>query len=350
MIEAVFAFIQKKEAILLKTISFICFLFVSLAFASNNENANAFSKYMSPEGGINPSSGTVALQKDIASLSVGQVSVNFTLKYSGNIFKEVSKSNDKVPGGIVGLGWSLGRSKIVCDCKDNAFLNDDIYYLITADGNRYKIFEEKAWRKQFNVDYDEKAQERWWVEGNPFWKVTRETGETVLLNNGGHVWKYVKGWKITDSEGVAHFYGDLTETKTLTSPTPNATEYDLAWLRNGDKDAYGLMETAFSGTPSYYPVAWNISKEEALDGNSLVYKYEQHLEKLSGQLPLYKDGKNTKYRWNSEIGYTKETYLKSVSASNNARIDFEYEEKGLDKFKGEYGDADNNLDRLFVQI
>ena len=346
MIEAIFAFIQKKEAILLKTISFICFLFVSLAFASNNENANAFSKYMSPEGGINPSSGTVALQKDIASLSVGQVSVNFTLKYSGNIFKEVSKSNDKVPGGIVGLGWSLGRSKIVCDCKDNAFLNDDIYYLIMADGNRYKIFEEKAWRKQFNVDYDEKAQERWWVEGNPFWKVTRETGETVLLNNGGHVWKYVKGWKITDSEGVAHFYGDLTETKTLTSPTPNATEYDLAWLRNGDKDAYGLMETAFSGTPSYYPVAWNISKEEALDGNSLVYKYEQHLEKLSGQLPLYKDGKNTKYRWNSEIGYTKETYLKSVSASNNARIDFEYEEKGLDKFKGEYldkKDVDENL-------
>ena len=196
----------------------------SFLFAENGGNSNPFNKYMSPEGGINPMSGTVAIQKDLASISAGNVSVNFTLKYSGNVYNEVIKSNDKAPGGIVGLGWSLGRSKIVCDCKGNSFLKDDSYYLETADGNRYKIFQEKAWRKAFRVNYKEDANEDvWWVEGQPYWKVERVEDSKVLLGNGSHLWKFVKGWIITDAEGIKHTYGDISETNSLTGPTPNST-------------------------------------------------------------------------------------------------------------------------------
>jgi hypothetical protein len=134
---------------LLKKVSFICAILLSLVFAESNENTNAFNKYMSPEGGINPMSGTVALQKDLTTLSVGQLSVSFSLKYSGNIYQEATKPNNEAPGGIVGLGWALGRAQIVCDCKKTAFLDDDTYYLVTADGNRYQFFEEKPWKKQF---------------------------------------------------------------------------------------------------------------------------------------------------------------------------------------------------------
>ena len=211
-------------------------LCISFSFAQNNENTSAFNKYMSPEGGVNPMSGTVALQKDVASISAGQIKTSLSLKYSGNVFREARQSNDEVKGGIVGLGWSMGRAKIVCDCKKNSFLDDDIYYLVTADGNRYRIFEEKAWRKQFNVDYDENAEEKWWVEGNPFWKVKRIVGETVLPDVGETVWKYVKGWNITDAEGVVHTYGDILETNSLTGPQANATEYDMIWLQYKDKE------------------------------------------------------------------------------------------------------------------
>ena len=320
-------------------------MLLSMVFAESNENTNAFNKYMSPEGGINPMSGTVALQRNLTSLSVGQLSVNFSLKYSGNIYQEVRTPNKEGSSGIVGLGWAFGRARIVCDCKNSAFLDDDTYYLITADGNRYQFFEEKRWRLQ--LGYDAGVQEKWWLEGHPFWKVERITDELKLPDNDdGEIWRFVKGWKITDSEGIVHIYGDISEEHSLTAPKPNATEYDLAWLtykdeKGNEKASYGLLENGYGDQPSYYPVAWNISKEEALDGSSLVYEYEQVFEKLSGIFRIKDNGFLKK--WKSDISYTKETYLKKVSASNNARIEFVYKEKGEGNFFGEYVD-DNGED------
>lgn len=192
-------------------------MLLSMVFAESNENTNAFNKYMSPEGGINPMSGTVALQRNLTSLSVGQLSVNFSLKYSGNIYQEVRTPNKEGSSGIVGLGWAFGRARIVCDCKNSAFLDDDTYYLITADGNRYQIFEEKRWRLQLGYDAGG-VQEKWWLEGHPFWKVERITDELKLPDNDdGEIWRFVKGWKITDSEGIVHIYGDISEKNSLTA-------------------------------------------------------------------------------------------------------------------------------------
>lgn len=320
----------------------LCAIF---AFAGNTENTSAFNKFMSPEGGVNPLSGTVAFQKEIGSISVGQVKADFSLKYSGNVFDEAQKSNDEVKSGLVGLGWSFGRAKIVCDCKNNSFLDDDDYYLITAEGNRYKIFEETAWRKHFNVGYTDGTPEKWWVEGNPFWKVERFVEKKVLPEQGSSVWSYVKGWKITDAEGIVHTYGDIAETNSLTGPERNATEYDLIWLQYEDnnmwKPAYGLMETTYGGTPSYYPVAWNLAKEEALDGSFLKYDYEQLSENLFGYFEW-----NGNQTWNSIIGYTKETYLTGVTASNNAQINFFYENKGEDSFFGEINDDEGENETI----
>lgn len=301
---------------------------------------------MSPEGGINPSTGTVALQKEIANISAGQVSVGFNLKYSGNVFKEAKKANDETSSGIVGLGWSLGRSQIICDCKKNSYLDDDEYFLVTAEGNRYKIFEEKSWRKQFKVDYNENAPEKWWIEGNPFWKIERIVGESIIPEEGSIVWKFVKGWKITDAEGIEHVYGDVDETNSLTGPVANATEYDLIWLQykdgNATKPSFGLMEDAYGDVPSYYPVKWNIAKEISINKETLVYSYEQIYERLSGVFKI----NGTVSSWNSQIGYTKESYLTKVEASDGSRVDFYYENKGEGEFYGEYADSDGEIERL----
>lgn len=319
----------------------------SALHAEGGDNSNAFNKYMSPEGGINPMSGTVALQKDIASISAGQVSANFVLKYSGNVFKEAVKPNDETSSGVVGLGWSLGRSQIVCDCKENSFLDDDVYYLLTADGNRFQIFEETAWRKRFDVNYVASAQKKWWVEGNPFWKVERVVGSTILLGGNHHEWKYVKGWKITDAAGIVHTYGDIDETKSLTDPSSpgKSTEYDLIWLKteDGKDDAYGVMGNTYGGKPNYYPVAWNLSREESLDGNSLVYTYDRVSEKLSG---YFNNSSGKSQDWNSQIGYTKESYLTKVEASNGGRIEFYYGNKGENQFKNEYMDDDGEYEKI----
>ena len=54
----------------------------STAFSQSVESGSAFNKYMSPDAGINPLSGTVSFSVAIATLSAGSVSTSFSLNYS----------------------------------------------------------------------------------------------------------------------------------------------------------------------------------------------------------------------------------------------------------------------------
>ena len=135
-------------------------LFSEVVFAAEAESSNAFNQYMSPEGGVNPLSGTVAFSKPVARISAGRLSATFSLNYSGNVFKAVKTKNDEAPTGWVGLGFSLGFAQIVSDHNGSMFLGDDVYWLVTAEGLRSRILYEGG---------------RWWLEGQPYWKLERVT-------------------------------------------------------------------------------------------------------------------------------------------------------------------------------
>lgn len=302
---------------------------VSFLFAENGENSSPFNKYMSPEGGINPMSGTVALSKSLASISAGEISIDFQLKYSGNVFKEVETRNDQSSVGLVGLGWSFGRSRIVSDNRGTSFLDDDQYYLMMASGERHKIFKK---------DPSNPDDTTWWIEGNPFMKIEQIVDSTDLKGNGKWI-KYVKGWKLKDTKGISHIYGDVDDepSKILTKPTRNATEYDLFWPLKKDKSfGYGLVGKAIDGEPYLYPSVWNIRKEIDAEGYYVQYSYEQINEELSGKFD--KVGK-----WNSKKKYTKESYLVEVVSSLEDTIRFEYRKKGEGDFFGEFYDYDGLL-------
>lgn len=305
----------------IKNLTWLVLAAVSFLYASNGENANAFNKYMSPEGGINPMSGTVTLSKSLAAISAGEVSVNFSLNYSGNVFKEVETRNDQTTVGLVGLGWSIGRSRIISDNRGTSFLDDDQYYLMTSSGGRYKIFKDPG-----------SSVEKWWIEGNPFMKIERVVDSTKMKGN----WvKFVKGWKLKDTKGITHIYGDVDETldSILTAPERNATEYDLFWpLKKNGSFGFGLVGKAISGNPYLYPSAWNIRKEVDIAGNFLEYSYEQIKEELSGNFDVVGP-------WSSENRkYTKESYLTNVASSLGDTIKFEYGKKGEGDFFGEFVD------------
>lgn len=151
------------EAILQSRVSaLIAIILISavVALGQSAETENPFNKYMSPEGGVNPMSGTVALSKSLASISAGNLSVSFDLQYSGNVFKEIQNKNSLAPSGLVGLGWSFGRAKIIADDNGSMLLDDDSYYFLSSSGNRMKIV--------FGSD-------RFWIEGLPYWKIERLT-------------------------------------------------------------------------------------------------------------------------------------------------------------------------------
>lgn len=83
-------------------------LLCAASFAQSVETGNAFNQYMSPDGGINPLSGTVSFSVPIATLSAGSVYTSFTLNYSGNVSQSVKNRNDLSQTSWIGLGWSMG--------------------------------------------------------------------------------------------------------------------------------------------------------------------------------------------------------------------------------------------------
>ena len=310
-----------------------CLALTSLSFSGNGENANAFNKFMSPEGGINPMSGTVALTKKLASISAGEVSVSFELSYSGNIFKEVKTKNDQSTVGIVGLGWTLGRAKIVSDNRGTSYLGDDQYYLMLPSGGRFKIFQ------------DASKGNKWWVEGSPYLKVERVVDSTDMTGRGERI-SYVKGWKILDTKGITHYYGDIDDISSplFFEPERNATEYDLFWPLKGNANdtlGLGLVGKAINGKPYLYPTVWNVSKEIDIEQHALFYTYEQLNEKLSGEF-------EKKGTWNSgdSAKYTKESYLTMVHSSEGDTLKFEYGNKGEGEFFGEFLDADGKYEDI----
>lgn len=280
---------------MLKKMSFVFVLLVafSAVFAENDDNSNAFNEYMSPEGGINPMSGTVAFSKTLASIGDGDVKSSFTLNYSGNIFESVKKRNNISTTGWVGLGWSMGFARIVADNNGSMFLDDDSYLLISQEDISYKIIKDK--------------NGKWWVENNPFWLVTPKIDNKSIKNQS-----VIVGWTIIDANGIKYEYGDMAYCQSNADgkecPQQNATQYALSL------SDYGHVDLVYDENDILYPKAWNLSKQVDLDGNYLKYYYNQFLEGLSVSSNGFSKQSTNKY--------TKECYLEHVESSNGAKVQF----------------------------
>lgn len=288
---------------ILQTLLALC----SIVFSQSVETGDAFNKYMSPDGGINPLSGTVSFSVPLATLSAGGVSTSFTLNYSGNVSQNVKNRNDRSPTGWVGLGWSMGFAKIVSENNHSMSLLDDFYYLITAEGVRYKLI--------FDGN-------RWWIEGLPYWLVERLV-ETKNLN--GKIFEIVIGWILTDDSGNKYQYGDmsycLTNVLDTSCSAQGATAYELGF------PAFGHTGESIDGSDVPYPVSWSLAKIYDWKNNTLTYSYYQFQEKI-------KHGS-----WTSQNGYTKETYLKEVRSSMGSYVKFVLSNKNEGDFEGEVVDA-----------
>lgn len=279
---------------------------VSLGFApvlgQSAETGKSFNRFMNPQAGVNTLSGTVAFSKSLVQISSGSVSAIFDLTYSGNVFREVQSRNDKSLGSWVGLGWSLGRTSIVCDHRGTIVPDDDMYYLSLPTGVRYQLLYSSG---------------KWWVEQQPYWKIERISKSVIWQ---GASYSIVMGWKIIDESGMVSFYGDYTDSPS--SPVRNATQHELSWPIGP-----GLVGYAVQGDVQLHPVAWNLRKQEDLEGNWLEYDYLQIEEKLAVN------------SWVSSLGFTKECYLQKVRSSMGSSVTFVLDDKGHGDFAGEFWDG-----------
>ena len=293
--------------LMLSKILQILFIACSVVLSQSVETGDVFNKYMSPDGGINPLSGTVSFSVPLATLSAGGVSTSFALNYSGNVSQSVKNRNDLSSTSWVGLGWSMGFAKIVSENNHSMSLLDDFYYLVTAEGIRYKLIYEG---------------DRWWIEGLPYWLVERYV-ETKVLS--GKTFEIVVGWILTDDSGNKYQYGDMSYCMSNTLDTAcsaqGATAYELGF------PAFGHTGESIDGNDVPYPVSWSLAKIYDWKNNSLTYSYYQFQEKI-------KHGS-----WTSQNRYTKETYLKEVRSSMGSYVKFVLSDKNEGDFEGEVVDA-----------
>jgi hypothetical protein len=266
---------------------FIISSFVSV-YAQSAEAGKIFNKYSDAENGVNLFSGTAALNRNLVTVSAGNVSASVELIYSGNINEVVANRNDIAPTSWVGLGWSLGHAKIICEDAGTMWLGDDSYYFVTASGVRYSLFKEGV---------DESGEDKWWIESLPYWRVAPIKDN---VNFGKNNYDIIVGWKVVDELGNTYFYGD----KVYTSVYRNATEYTLA-----NPYSTGIVGVVDNGKDVLFPNVWNLRRSEDIEGNYIEYEYEQFFEKV--RIRKYQNARLIGGSDNlTRNSYTKESYLK----------------------------------------
>ena len=313
---------------------FICFicLFNTAVFAQSVEQGNAFNKFMGAEDGINPLSGTAAFKKNLATITSGMASYDVEMSYSSNVQEIVKNKNDIAQIGWVGLGWSLGHAKIVADDAESMYLGDDTYYLQTSTNLRYKIVK------------DEKIEDKWWIEGLPYWLIKQIKMNVTFEKNGvSKTYPIVIGWEVVNDVGVKFTYGDLEYKKGKPTgenesqnvdeymPVRNATEYTIA-----NPYSFGFVGVYENGDAVLYPNAWNLAKMEDYNGNYLTFTYDQYKEKVVKTMSPDVDPYVT------DVEYTKECYLKSIKSSQGGKIIFVTKSKDIEReFIDNIGDPEN---------
>ena len=237
---------------------------------------------MSPTGGVNVFSGSVALQHPLFTLP-GRNGMDLSLEmgYSGNVQLNVLARNDKVAADWVGMGWRFGFGHIRCDANRTVTAVDDRYYYVSPKGVSQEILANGT---------------GFMLEKEPFWKVERAMSTDAIR---------VLGWTLTDVEGRKFIYGDLKEPAVLR----NATRYSLAWTGTAHS-GIDFVGEGFAGTPSLHPSQWDLASEVDVSGNTIAFTYFQKTEVLK------------KGSWTSILAYTKASYPMAIVVPGGGRVDF----------------------------
>ena len=326
--------VENVKTMLKIFVSFFFLLLVQATFAQSIEQGSAFNKFMSAEDGVNLLSGTAAFKKTLTTISSGLASYDIELNYSSNVEEIVRNKNDIAPSSWVGLGWNLGHAKIISDDAGSMFLDDDSYYMQAAAGMKYKIIK------------DDKEKDKWWIEGLPYWTIKPVIQNVTFTRNGfSKTYRIIIGWEVFNDNGVKFVYGDMeykegksrgsedNQDPSVYMPKRNATEYTIA-----NPYSFGFVGVYENGDAVLYPNAWNLARMEDYNGNYLTFTYEQYEERVKKTMTSDVDAYETK------VGYTKESYIKTVTSSQGGSIEFITEPKNFEReFIDNIGVSEDNV-------
>ncbi|MEQ9668788.1 RHS repeat domain-containing protein [Coleofasciculus sp. G2-EDA-02] len=300
---------------------------------------------------VNLFRGDVNLSLDLVSLKGRNgLDVKVTASYGSNVKSEIRNSNVNKPTSILGLGWQLPFDRIEVESRDNASVNDNLYYLYTNNTSTELVSTTSIWVRatlpesaaetlnQGQVDDAIQSQfidsglaldinaEVEVVTNNQQWIISDRVNQRVFkIENQASNLKVLAGgeafecfqydfsqilyypqferWELVKDDGTSYFYGGNAQNQ-------NPIQYKVKWGNwSGESALSHDSENTLLQSP--YPFAWNLVSVEDIWGDTISFSYDIVEQQVGDQ----------------GLSFTKACYLSQITDMFNRTIDFNYGEK-----------------------
>jgi hypothetical protein len=239
---------------------------------------------------VNLFSGDVAYPLNLISLpGHNGLDAGVSISYNSNVQHQTDLWNLEAANSILGLGWSLGTSKIICDNKQTGTREDDEYYLV--DGGSSTMF--------IRTDNGVDAEGSYYVyetEKYQFWKIKfyYDLAEAGYNGSGPNKWVIIR------EDGSKYIYGDA-----------NSGRQTIQWMVRWEN---WVGNSAQTQGQSQFANVWNLSEISNRWNEKITFEYE-NIEQFVG----------------SSAGkmQTEASYLKTVTDVWGRKISFVYNDKQL---------------------
>lgn len=262
----------------------VVFLMSEIAFGANKDGSRNVTGIVGAQAinDVNLTTGTVGLHEELASISDFTLSIMYT---SEGASRKASLRNMESSTSVLGLGWSLTRNRIVRNSHGTGTVLDDSY-VIHLEG----IVDELEFSDSNHTDkikvYRIKSRLNW-----------------IVWYHWGS-----RQWEVVDDYGIHYIFGDG---KIGGASGHLSTEHLVCWGNWMGSSVIATGQTEQIST-------WNLSVIQNAVGQKTSFRYSQAREQV---------GDTGKY-------FTKASYLTSVTAWDNSKIELHYAQKEA----GEYVD------------
>jgi hypothetical protein len=226
---------------------------------------------------VNLFTGDVALPLNLVSMpGRNGMDINVSISYTSNVQQITSTWNVEAPTGTLGLGWSMGIPKIVCDNKQTGTREDDEYYLVEGSANRLICTGKQVGYSTYET------------KNYLFWKIK--------------FFPLQEKWEIIREDGTTYVYGDAT-----------SSHKAVQWIIKWDNWIGNSSQTQGQQRQGN---AWNLAEVINLWGDKITYDYELAENNVGGG--------------NSGIVNLKQTeasYIKKITNSLGRSVEFVYADK-----------------------
>lgn len=236
---------------------------------------------------IDHASGNVVFHENIASLTGYALTINYN---SEGVDKHALTWNEENHTGVLGLGWSMGLSRIIRKTNQTKTTLDDTYVLYSKGNSHNLVYV----GKELNSSQEDSIRN---------YRVQSSVNEIVRFHvqNGQ--------WEVIDENGVQYFFGDCTSNANCISDhVSNGVEYNATW---GNWVGSSVVPPSDS-----LAISWYLSVKRMINGEEVLYKYIQEEEHIG----------------NSSSTHTRATYLSEVIGTKLRRIKLIYGTKDSEEY------------------